>query len=123
MSHNTEQLPHIASVKTYLLGFGIALGLTLAAFAAVEWEWATGKTTVAILLSLAVIQTIVQLWFFLHVGREDRPQWNLIFLLNTIGIILLIVVASIWIMNSLNSRMMSPEQMEKYMIEEGSKGF
>jgi len=96
---------------------------TFAAYALVQWDIARGYTLIGLLLTLAICQTIIQLWFFLHVGREDKPQWNAIFLLNTVGIIILIVVASILVMNSLNYRMMTPEQMEKYVIEESSKGY
>lgn len=115
--------PHTASIRTYLIGFGLALILTLAAYFMVMGEWATGYVLVGLLLGLAIVQTIIQLVFFLHLGREDKPQWNAIFLLNTIGIIILIVAASIWVMNSLNYRMMTPEIMIQYSIEEGTKGF
>lgn len=121
--HTLNQPPHPASVKTYVIGFLGALVLSLAAFAAVEWQLASGYQLIVVLLSLAAIQTAAQLWFFLHIGREDKPNWNLIFLANTIGIILLIVIASIWIMNSLHYRMMSPQDMSKYMMEIKDKGF
>lgn len=115
--------PHQSSAKSYITGFTLALILTVVAFGAVEQNLASGYMLIGLLLGLALVQTIIQLWFFLHLGREEKPRWNAIFLLNTVGIILLIVIASIWIMNSLNYRMMTPEQMEEYAIEEGSKGF
>lgn len=124
MSHSqTASSAHTATVKSYVMGFSLALALTLLAFALAYSQLVTGLAIVAVLLVLATIQTSAQLWFFLHLGREDRPHWNTIFLFNTISVILLIVIASIWIMNSLNNRMMSPADMQKYVIEEGAKGF
>lgn len=119
----TRDTPHIVPAKTYLIGFAFALALTLAAFALVEWRIAQGYQLIAILLLLALIQTVVQLWYFLHIGRAEKPNWNLIFLANTIGIILLIVIASIWIMNSLHYRMMSPQDMNQHMMEHKDDGF
>lgn len=123
MSRIESQSQHGATISAYIIGFILALALTGIAFWLVMAEIVNGYVVVGLLLSLAVVQTIVQLAFFLHLGREEKPRWNAIFLFNTVGIIILIVVASIWIMNSLNNRMMSPAEMEKYVIEEGSKGF
>ncbi len=121
--HQTSGPAHLATITSYILGFSLALALTLVAFALVYAQVLSGVVLIGVLLGLAIIQTSSQLWFFLHVGREDKPHWNTLFLFNTISIILLIVIASIWIMNSLNYRMMSPADMEKYAIEEGTGGF
>ena len=121
--HEPSRPAHSASISSYAVGFGLALLLTFTAFALVQLKLLSGLALIGALLGLATIQTSVQLWFFLHLGREEKPQWNTVFLFNTISVILLIVIASIWVMNSLNHRMMSPAEMEKYAIEEGTKGF
>lgn len=61
---------------------------------------------IAILLSLAVCQALVQSIFFLHILQEKKPRWNLIIFASTICIILVIVVFSMWIMHHLNYNMM-----------------
>lgn len=119
----TDMQPHISSIKGLLFGFALSLALTLLAFTAVHYAWLTGYALIATLLILASIQTTVQLWFFLHFGKEDKPRWNTIFLFNFIGIILLIVIASIWVMNSLHYRMMTPDQQHHHMQEQSQKGF
>lgn len=121
--HQDTNQPHIAPIKTYVAGFGISLLLTIAAFVVVEFKIVGGYYLMASLLALAVLQTAAQLWYFLHIGAQDKPNWNLIFMANTIGIILLVVIASIWIMNSLHYRMMSPTDMTEYMLEQQNKGF
>ncbi len=72
---------------------------------------------VAIILIFALMQLLVQLIFFLHLGREAKPRWNLIMLISTFGIVLLIVVGSIWIMDHLNYNMMPSLQLDKTLIE------
>ena len=73
-------------------------------------------TAVLVISTLAFIQLIVQLVFFLHLGAESHPRWKLLTLLSTVFLLVIIVGGSIWIMFDLDSRMMmSPEDMIKYM--------
>jgi plastocyanin len=57
--------------------------------------------------------------FFLHLGREKKPRWNLLFLISTIGIILVVVVGSIWIMNHLHYNMSATDVTNKVASGEG----
>ncbi len=120
--HQTAQ-PHQAALSTYIFGFVASLVLTIVAYSMVEYKLASGMVVVVAILALAVLQAIIQLICFLHLGREDKPRWNAIFLINTISIILIVVIGSVWIMNNLNSRMMSPQEMDKYMIDQSKKGY
>lgn len=111
-------------VWRYFAGFGTALALTAIAFWCVTSQAVTGGALVAVLMTLATIQLIVQLVFFLHVGAEARPRWNLTALLFTAIMLLVIVVGSLWIMNNLNyNMMMSKQQMDEYMMKQRDKGF
>lgn len=111
--------------KKYITGFILSVVLTLAAFLVVLrpglFNLASGGVIVTI-LTLAVSQALVQLFFFLHLGEEKGPRWNLAVLLSTLGIILLVVVGSLWIMSNLNYNMMSmsPSDMNTYMLNQGS---
>ncbi len=104
------------SIRSYLIGFAISLALTLGSYLSVVGGLLIPQNIlIALVLSLAVMQLFVQLVFFLHLGLERGPKWNLIFFASTVGIILLIVLGSLWIMYHLNYNMM-PKQMNEYII-------
>jgi cytochrome o ubiquinol oxidase operon protein cyoD len=108
-----------ATLKSYITGFILSIALTLAAYFAVANHLLTGTTVIAFILGLAMIQLVVQLLFFLHMGQEKKPRWNLLFFLSFISIIAIVVIASLWIMAHLNYNM-SPDQVtKKAMQEEG----
>ena|SRR5690348_12300616 len=102
------------SFVSYVVGFVLSLILTLSVYFAVTNKFLTGNAIVIFALIFAIIQLIVQLYFFLHLGRESKPKWNLIFFLSTLSIVILVIGASIWIMANLNYNM-SPRQMEEYI--------
>lgn len=111
-------------VVNYLVGFVSALVLSAAAFWLVTSQIVDGAWLIAVLIGLAVLQLVVQLVFFLHVGSESRPRWNLTALLFMLIMLVVIVAGSLWIMNNLNyNMMMTPEQMEEYMKIQLEKGF
>lgn len=92
-----------------VIGFVASLIFTLTAFLIVgrpEFFPMGMGTAVIVLLILAVLQAVVQCICFLHVLGEKGPRWNLLILISTIGMVLVIVVFSIWIMNHLNYNMM-----------------
>lgn len=98
---------------SYVLGFVLSVGLTLLAYFGVIRDW-FGSSVVLALLALAVMQFAVQLFFFLHVGRETRPRWKLLMLFLAIIFVLILVLGSIWIMYNLDYRM-TPKQTEQYL--------
>lgn len=116
---NKAELAQLPPEKTrgllgsYMLGFGFSIGLTLLAYFGVTKQW-FGAGAVLALLTLAVMQFVVQLFFFLHVGRETRPRWKLFMLFLAIVFVLIVVLGSIWIMYNLNYRM-TPAQTERYL--------
>jgi cytochrome o ubiquinol oxidase operon protein cyoD len=107
------------TLTSYILGFIFSVALTLTAFYLVlnPGFFHLGlKGLMASILILAIIQLIVQLVFFLHLADETGPRWKFVAFIATIGIILVIVIGSIWIMNNLNYNMMaSPSQMNAYI--------
>lgn len=111
-------------LKNYLYGGSTALLLTLATFSLVLGHVISGAMAVLALLGFALCQFIVQLYFFLHLGEEKRPFYRNVSLLFTILMVVILVAGSIWVMWHLNYNMdMTPEQMNKYMIEQNQKGF
>jgi cytochrome o ubiquinol oxidase operon protein cyoD len=63
------------------------------------------KTAVMVIFSLALIQSLVQLIFFIDVWKEKGSFWNLSVFASTATIIFIVVFFSIWIMNHLNYNM------------------
>lgn len=111
------------SLNFYLYGFLLSILLTVASFGFIQTQSISHDTffnsafLVAFILILAMAQIIVQLIFFLHLGREKKPHWNFVFLIATIGVIFIIVAGSIWIINNLNYSM-TPQQISNYLQDQ-----
>jgi cytochrome o ubiquinol oxidase operon protein cyoD len=112
---------------SYATGFVLSLGLTLAAFMLVwrqtESDNAAFSKTFLIswLIALALAQLITQLVFFLHLGRESKPRWNLTVLSFAAVVVVILFFGSLWIMNNLRyheGHKMTPEQTDQHIIED-----
>lgn len=110
------------SVKSYILGFALSVVLTFISFGVTvlhidsEHAFIGHEIIVGTVLALAVLQLFVQLMFFLHLGHEKGPRWNLVFLTSTISIFIIVVVGSMWIMNHLNYHM-NPVETGGYIMQ------
>jgi len=99
------------AIQVYLLGFVLAIGLTVASF------WVAGSNAVwgpgipAALLALAVAQMGVHLVFFLHITSGPENTNNTLALAFGVLIVLVIVVGSVWIMAHLNHNLMTMDQL------------
>jgi cytochrome o ubiquinol oxidase operon protein cyoD len=94
------------SKKAYVIGFSASLILTIIAFLLVYLNGLTGYPIILTLSGLALTQAIVQLLFFLHLGREAKPRWETMIFLFMVLVLLIIVLGTLWIMYDLNNRMM-----------------
>jgi len=111
--------PENASLKGYVIGFIGSLLLTMTAYLMVRYGQLDKPIMIAILAVLALAQFVVQLVYFLHIGKEFSPRLKLIVLVFMVSVVLILVGGSIWIMNNLNGRvMMNTKQMEQYMNEQ-----
>lgn len=106
------------SVRSYSVGFLLSVILTLFAYTIAAEQLLTGWSAIFVLSSLAIIQMIVQLVFFLHLGRESKPKWNTMALLFAVGVVIILVFGSLWIMRNLNYHGMTPEQTDTYLLED-----
>lgn len=113
------------TMQRYVIGFLSALVLTLAAYGVVVGQVFTGTALIAVIIALAAIQLIVQLVCFLHFGSKGTDsRWHQAAFYMMLIILVIIVGGSLWIMANLNyNMMMSPEEMDKYMLEQSNKGF
>lgn len=108
-------------LASYVIGFVLSVGFTLVAYFGVTEGWFTGGSPTMTLLVLAIVQFFVQLFFFLHIGRERRPRWKLLMLVLMIFFALVVILGSIWVMYNLNYRM-TPKQMNIYMHHQAESG-
>lgn len=112
-----------SQVMRYSLGFAASVLLTLGAYLLVTQESASASILVMAISVLAVIQLLVQLVCFLHLGDETRPRWRMWSFVAMTGALLLVVFGSIWIMNNLDYNMMPKHETDAHMIKESNKGF
>jgi len=102
-----------SAIQVYLLGFLLAIGLTVASF------WIAGSNAVwgpgipAALLALAVAQMGVHLVFFLHITSGPENTNNTLALAFGVLVVLVLVVGSVWIMAHLNHNLMTMDQMRR----------
>lgn len=115
----SEHNEHPLSLGKYVVGFVSSVVVTMAAYLLVTRGSWSHSTVVAVISGLAIVQFLVQMVFFLHIGDERRPRWKLAVLGFMLGVVLLIVFGSVWIMNNLNYRM-TPEQMRQYLKSQDS---
>lgn len=107
------------NVKSYITGFLLSLLLTLMPYFLVVNRNITGTPLLVTIVIFAMLQMIVQVTFFLHIGRGPKPNWNLFFFVATVGGIAVVVGGSIFIMNDLHYNMSPQEKVAKIANDEG----
>jgi cytochrome o ubiquinol oxidase operon protein cyoD len=94
------------TVTTYFTGFILALILTGLPFGLVMSGAFSPAATIFAIFAAGVLQIVVHLHYFLHLDTSSAARWNVAALLFTILILTLFVGGSLWIMWTLNYRMM-----------------
>ncbi len=107
------------TLKSYVIGFILSLIFTVIPYYLVVNQTITGTPLLLAIMSFAVVQMIIQITFFLHLGRGPKPKWNLFFFGSTVGIILVVVGGSIVIINNLHYNMQPSDQVKKLINDEG----
>ena len=92
-------------LQGYLIGLGLATGLTLASFWAVSTHLIYGPGIPVAVLVLAIAQMGVHLVFFLHITTAPDNANNALALAFGVLIVCLVVFGSLWIMSHLNQNM------------------
>lgn len=105
------------TMKSYVIGFILSLIFTFIPYGLVVNQTITGTALLVTIVGFALIQMLIQITFFLHIGRGPKPNWNLFFFVSTFGIILVVVGGSIMIMNNLHYNM-SPEDKVKKLVND-----
>jgi cytochrome o ubiquinol oxidase operon protein cyoD len=98
------------SMTTYVVGFILSLVLTALSFGAVMAGVLPRDMMMPAITVLAVIQLVVQLVFFLHLGAAPEQRNNTVVFILTTLLIAAVVGLSLWVMHNANVNMM-PTQM------------
>lgn len=98
-------LAHLSS-KKYLVGFGLAVVLTIISFGLAAINSLPRTLVLVGLFLAAILQMLVHLHYFLHLDRSSKQRWNLITFTFSLLLIIIFVGGSIWVMVTLNARMM-----------------
>ncbi len=94
------------SLKTYITGFILSLVLTLIPFGLVISGGIPRNAMVWGIYSAGIVQILVHLHYFLHLDTSSAARWNLMVLLFTLLIMVIFIGGTLWIMHTLNYRMM-----------------
>lgn len=93
--------------KLYIIGSLLSCFFTLVSFVAIIQKKYIDKNFIfVIIISSAILQSIVQLICFLHIYNTKKINWKLISLLFTILITFILVFGSYWIMSHLHENFM-----------------
>lgn len=95
------------SVKSYVIGLILSIILTVVAFGVVMSGDFSKTVAVVTILTMAVLQVLVQLVLFMHMNAKSEGGWNLMSFVFTVTILALIIGGSIWIMHHLHLNMMA----------------
>jgi len=99
-------MPHALSMR--VTGFILSLMLTLLGYFIIvypEFFYFKAPIAASVIFILALIQSIVQLLFFINIWKEEGTLWNVGIFISTVSIIFIIIFFSIWIIDHLNYHM------------------
>jgi cytochrome o ubiquinol oxidase subunit IV len=105
-SEPTAPMPGHATLKSYLVGFFLALALTALPFAMVMQHGFSREVVIAAIFLMALVQILVHVHFFLHLDTSTEQRWNLITFVFAALIVAILVGGSVWIMINIARHMM-----------------
>lgn len=96
MSNHAQE--HTASIKAYVTGFILSIVLTIIPLLLVLNHMLEKTALRVIIIIAAVLQFVIQLFFFMHIRDGEGTRYNVVALVLGIVFVLTIVVGAIWIM-------------------------
>ena len=104
-AHAERQESH-GNLMIYTIGFTLSLVLTALSFGAVMTGALPREIMLPAITALAMIQLLVQLIFFLHLGTAPQQRSNTVIFILTVLLIGTVVTGSLWVMHNANVNMM-----------------
>jgi cytochrome o ubiquinol oxidase operon protein cyoD len=105
-NHSEHAAEGHASLGKYLIGFGLAVVLTLVSFGIVAAGLQPKYIAVIALIVAAVAQIFVHLHYFLHLDGSKESSWNMVSIVFTALIVGIFVAGTVWVIFTLNARLM-----------------
>jgi cytochrome o ubiquinol oxidase subunit IV len=99
--------------RSYLIGLGYAVVLTVASFWAASTPLVYAPSVPVLLAALAIAQMGVHVTFFLHISSAPDQTNNFLALAFGVFVTALIIFGSMMIMANLNHHMMSMDELMK----------
>ena len=93
-------------LKSYQIGYALAVALTAIPFALVALGWTATATLLIAIAAFGLVQIVVHFRFFLHIDLSQSKRDDLQLILFTALIIGLMVGGTLWILFNLKMRMM-----------------
>ena len=104
--HSGAQIPH-ASLRDYLIGFGVSVVLTAIPFWLVMSGVLPSKAATGfVIMGFAVAQIVVHMIYFLHMNAKSDDGWTMVALVFTLNLVVITLAGSLWVMYHLNVNMM-----------------
>jgi cytochrome o ubiquinol oxidase operon protein cyoD len=114
----SEQKSEHRSLTSYVVGYVLSLVLTMVTYYLVDRHAIRGTELLLTIVGFGLLQMLVQIFFFLHLGRGPKPFYNVAFFVATFGAIVVVVGGSIIIINNLHYNMLPPDQVKKIVGDE-----
>lgn len=119
--HHQDHTADHGSLKSYTIGFVLAVILTAVPFWLVMTRAIEKSSTMGIvLLGLAAVQIVVHMVYFLHMNAKSEGGWTMLALIFTIMVVVIMLAGSLWVMFHLNNNMMPG--MSSDMMQEAVPG-
>ncbi|MEM8914655.1 MAG: cytochrome o ubiquinol oxidase subunit IV [Pseudomonadota bacterium] len=103
------------SFRSYLIGFGLSVVLTIIPFWLVMGDVFDSKVlAIFLIFGFGAAQMLVHIHYFLHVTIRAEQGWQAMSLVFTAIILVIVLAGSIWVMLTLHENMMpAHEQIER----------
>jgi cytochrome o ubiquinol oxidase subunit IV len=111
--------PEHGTIQSYVIGFALSLIFTLVPYFLAVNQIITGLALFSTIITFALLQMVIQVVFFLHLGRERKPRWQAGFLVATAGAIFVVTVATSWILYHLHTNMTPTAEALRTIEDEG----
>ncbi len=119
LPNTTTHRKEHGTTASYIVGFALSLVFTAIPYYMVVNKTVSGTALLAAIVGFAILQMLIQIFFFLHLGRGPKPLYNVVFFASTVGIILVVVGGSIFIMNHLHYSMTPKDVTTRLAQDEG----
>ncbi len=113
-----SEAPRTATAS-YVIGFLLSVVFTVGSYYLVVNHRVSGNTLLSAIIGFAILQMLIQVFFFLHLGRGPKPAYNVVFFGATVGFILVVISGSLFIMSHLYANMAALQVTTRLAQTEG----